>query len=201
MAKLTNTLRDTIVQKALDMSPLTKQRAKLLKQQYAVSERIRVHALGGKKKAEELQAINDDMTKLASDQPSELKDLFSTCNLTRRHGIRISIGGQFRFADFGYKDNNNVIYRISLNGVGLSVDHPLAIKHVALHDQLSDIKDKIDDLRIEIQAVVYNLNSTKQLIELWPEAAELIPFVHGINRKLLPAIQVTTLNAAIGLPA
>jgi len=53
----------------------------------------------------------------------------------------------------------------------------------------------------EIKQIIYSVNTTKQLVELWPEAEQYLPAYaadpsKGVN---LPALKTSRLNAALGL--
>jgi hypothetical protein len=183
------------------MSPLSKQQTKLNAQHHALADKIRIHALGGKKKEAELLSIGVMLRTLESESPSNLKTLFENCYLRATGGITVIIGGQRRYADFGWDvHSKRGIYSVSLSQIMLDVNHPLAIKLVDVQDRLVDIKAEIHDLRCELHAVLDSVTTEKRLIVVWPEAKELIPEIISSSNKMLPALRTSSLNAAIGLP-
>jgi hypothetical protein len=85
--------------------------------------------------------------------------------------------------------------------VTITGDNPLVQKFLDADKALKDLQSSHDQIEDNVKAVVYSVNTTKRLIEVWPESAELIPKDIEVIRAGLPAINFTSLNASIGIPS
>ncbi|WIC41613.1 hypothetical protein [Salmonella phage SP154] len=83
----------------------------------------------------------------------------------------------------------------------LTADNPLVQKFLDAEKALEDLKSSRQQIKNNVQAVVYSVSTTKRLIEVWPESAELIPREVEVVRAGLPAINFESLNASIGIPS
>lgn len=83
----------------------------------------------------------------------------------------------------------------------LTADNPLVQKFLDAEKALEDLKSSRQQIKDNVQAVVYSVSTTKRLIEVWPESAELIPKEVEVVRAGLPAINFESLNASIGIPS
>ncbi|AGF88165.1 hypothetical protein SP058_00250 [Salmonella phage FSL SP-058] len=93
-----------------------------------------------------------------------------------------------------------VIYMYD-NKPTLTADNPLVQKFLDAEKALEDLKSSRQQIKDNVQAVVYSVSTTKRLIEVWPESAELIPREVEVVRAGLPAINFESLNASIGIPS
>lgn len=66
---------------------------------------------------------------------------------------------------------------------------------------VEELDSSAKSIKANVKAVVYSVNTTKRLVEVWPEAAELIPSEIEVVRAALPAIDFNNLNASIGIPS
>ena len=83
----------------------------------------------------------------------------------------------------------------------LTADNPLVQKFLDAEKALQDLESSSRSIEENVKAVVYSVNTTKRLVEVWPEAAELIPSEIEVVRAALPAIDFNNLNASIGIPS
>lgn len=83
----------------------------------------------------------------------------------------------------------------------LTADNPLVQKFLDAEKALQDLESSSKSIEENVKAVVYSVNTTKRLVEVWPEAAELIPSDIEVVRAALPAIDFNNLNASIGIPS
>lgn len=79
-------------------------------------------------------------------------------------------------------------------------NHKLVEAYFTIQDEVKELETSRDKVRQEVKAMVYSVNTTKRLVEVWPESAELIPAANQVAKVGLPAINVASLNAAIGIP-
>ena len=83
----------------------------------------------------------------------------------------------------------------------LTADNPLVQKFLDAEKVVEELNSSAKSIKANVKAVVYSVNSTKRLVEVWPEAAELIPSDIEVVRAALPAIDFNNLNASIGIPS
>ena len=83
----------------------------------------------------------------------------------------------------------------------LLADNPLVQKFLDAEKVVEELDSSAKSIKANVKAVVYSVNSTKRLVEVWPEAAELIPSDIEVVRAAVPAIDFNNLNASIGIPS
>ena len=83
----------------------------------------------------------------------------------------------------------------------ISSDNPLFAEWHALNDRAKELKEQRDVLKAQIKAVVESVPTIQKLLEVWPEAKELLPKGEQPIVSNVPAVLITSLNAAIGLPS
>ena len=60
--------------------------------------------------------------------------------------------------------------------------------------------NKWQDIREEATKIIYSVNTTKQLIEMWPEVVEFLPDgIKSVDTPHLPMVQVEKLNTLLGI--
>lgn len=85
--------------------------------------------------------------------------------------------------------------------VVITADNPLVQKFYDAEAKLVELTTSLTSIQKDVKAVLDSVNTTKRLVEVWPEAAELIPADVEVVRASVPAINFTSLNAAIGIPS
>lgn len=85
-------------------------------------------------------------------------------------------------------------------------DHPYMAARNAVRDAKAildamrkDLWERERALRAKVKAVVESVTTVARLIEVWPEAQELLPEVHAGPKGSLPATLISDLNAELGL--
>jgi hypothetical protein len=85
-------------------------------------------------------------------------------------------------------------------------DHPYIAARNAVRDAKAileamqqELKESERALRARVKAVVESVSSVARLVEVWPEAQELLPEVHAGTGGGLPAQLIADLNAELGL--
>jgi hypothetical protein len=63
----------------------------------------------------------------------------------------------------------------------------------------SELKERERALGAKVKAVVESVTSVARLVEVWPEAQELLPEVHAGPSGGLPALLISDLNTELGL--
>jgi hypothetical protein len=83
----------------------------------------------------------------------------------------------------------------------ITADNPLVQKFLDAEKVVEELDSSAKTIKANVKAVVYSVSTTKRLVEVWPEAAELIPSDIEVVRAALPAINFVNLNASIGIPS
>ncbi|EFR8087482.1 hypothetical protein H0088_004126 [Salmonella enterica] len=83
----------------------------------------------------------------------------------------------------------------------ITADNPLVQKFLDAEKVVDELDSTLKGIKENVKAVVYSVSTTKRLVEVWPEAAELIPSDIEVVRAALPAIDFANLNASIGIPS
>ncbi|WP_416768502.1 Nmad5 family putative nucleotide modification protein [Sulfurimonas sp. ST-25] len=188
MPRLTKEIKEVIVKKAVEMSPIFKEKEALKKRQYELYEKIRVHQLGGKEKAALAEKIESEFMEQTKDLPrSSIQSPFHKSN-----SIRVYYNGNSHYI-LGAKSNITVNQRFDPTGKWSTI----------IENYLYDVeanRNAILNLQESVFSLLISVNTTGQLLKAWPEAEELIPF-DAMVKKNVPAIKTDELNTAIGLPS
>lgn len=197
MTRLNSYLRDEILKNAMAKSPIPAEEATLESEYYALAEAFRLESLGGPKKAAEIEHLVQEIEKLRAQLPDSIKtdDPVAT---TDYEMYRMNLGGlrvRLKFAP-GYEDR-----RIRPAEVVFAADHPLVLQFGQLENRKADLTSKRATLKQQVQAVLASVTTVKKLLEVWPEAKELLPQNVEGAKPQLPALPIADVNALIGLPS
>lgn len=191
MQRLTNTIREQIIDAAIEKSGHPQRVEALKAAEYRLAEDLRILSLGGSEKAAELESlavrIREATAGMNSDYPCFQIETGSYVAVID-HGKRRS----FQFdAEFGYRLRPNRFY--------IPVGHEAWRWIAAYDDQAADVERQREEVRQAVSAIVYSVRNVKALLRAWPECAELLPNPAPIVN--LPAIPVAAVNALLGLPS
>ena len=98
-----------------------------------------------------------------------------------------------------YKDRK-ILCRLD-GRVVVTADNPLVQKFYDAEAKLAELTTSLTSIQKDVKAVLSSVSTTKRLVEVWPEAAELIPAEVEVVHASVPAVNFTSLNAAIGIPS
>lgn len=200
--KLTNAIRDVIVHNAVAKSGLNDVRDAIVKQRAEWANKVRLEAIGGVEVEKSLRAINDQYEALRESVPKRVQGDFRKPAKTR-NDIHLNIAGiSFNAYFHGNIDYSRCdqVYRISPSSHTLFAENPLVAEFYEIHNKQEEYDDKLSTLTNSVRAAVQKVTTVKKLLEVWPEAKELIPEEVEKQVKQLPAIKTEDLNKMIGLP-
>lgn len=197
MTRLNSYLRDEILKNAIAKSPLPAEETALDSEYYALAEAFRVESLGGPKKVAEIEHLVQEIEKLRAQLPDNVKTDDPVAR-TDYEMYRMNLGGLRVRLNFGPSREER---RICPSEVMFAADHPLALQFGQLENRKADLKSKRDTLRHQVQAVLASVTTVKKLLEIWPEAKELLPQNVEEAKPQLPALPIADVNALIGLPS
>lgn len=205
--RLTNDARDKIIAAAMEKSGFPKR----LEEARANVEKIKMECLiaafGGLKPyrrlvdrfntiEEKIKALKDEgiLVRSSRDYSTWNADKMNLAGMTvsyPKHSV-LSMP-EFEGLRFIRKSNNDK--------PTLLADNPLVQKFLDAEKVVEELDSSAKSIKANVKAVVYSVNSTKRLVEVWPEAAELIPSDIEVVRAAVPAIDFNNLNASIGIPS
>ena len=205
--RLTNDARDKIIAAAMEKSGFPKR----LEEARANVEKIKMECLiaafGGLKPyrrlvdrfntiEEKIKALKDEgiLVRSSRDYSTWNADKMNLAGMTvsyPKHSV-LSMP-EFEGLRFIRKSNNDK--------PTLLADNPLVQKFLDAEKVVEELDSSAKSIKANVKAVVYSVNTTKRLVEVWPEAAELIPSEIEVVRAALPAIDFNNLNASIGIPS
>ena len=204
--RLTNDARDKIIAAAMEKSGFPKR----LEEARANVEKIKMECLiaafGGLKPyrrlvdrfntiEEKIKALKDEgiLARSSRDYSTWNADKMNLAGMTvsyPKHSV-LSLP-EFEGLRFIRKSNNDK--------PTLLADNPLVQKFLDAEKVVEELDSSAKGIKANVKAVVYSVNSTKRLVEVWPESAELIPSEIEVVRAAVPAINFESLNASIGIP-
>lgn len=191
MTKLTTRMRDAIVKNAIEKSGINKQRADYAERRKRWAEKVADESIGGAEAVAKLAEANKKVAKIVSTLPEHLRQ--DLCVGPRAGGIVVGFGGMR--AHVHEWDN----HRAAKSGLLLAADHPLTKEFELLEAEDKDLTSRKDKLTCDVRAMVNSVTTVKRLLDVWPEAAELLP-ASAAPKPQLPSVNVEHLNAIIGLP-
>lgn len=190
MTRITKTLTEQIVKKALDKAGITATRGDLEESRFKWAEAIRVEGLGGADAVDRMVKTLEKMEELRKTLPDTLDAIIYQCGT--RKIIRCNLGGIRARAELRE-------YAASPYEVTLPADHPLTVEFHELESAQTDIEKRADEIIAKVRGTVQQFTTVKKLLEAWPEAVELIPATVDTGAKL-PVIRTEDLNKLVGLP-
>lgn len=197
MTRLTNSVRNQIVSNAIAKTTIGAETEALQQARYALAEDFRIAALGGQEEADKIEKTVADIEKRLKAVPSKL--VSHSFPFRRDDDMwHMNLGGLRVTLPFSADPSHK---RLAPSGATFSGDHPLVLRFHDLEDQFKELENKRDALRLKIRAVLNSVTTVKKLLEVWPEAKELLPAQLEEARVQLPAVQTASLNAELGLPS
>ena len=205
--RLTNDARDKIIAAAMEKSGFPKRLEEARVNIEKIKMECLIAAFGGLKQyrrlvdrfntiEEKIKALKDEgiLVRSSRDYSTWNADKMNLAGMTvsyPKHSV-LSMP-EFEGLRFIRKSNNDK--------PTLLADNPLVQKFLDAEKVVEELDSSAKGIKANVKAVVYSVNSTKRLVEVWPEAAELIPSEIEVVRAALPAINFENLNASIGIPS
>ena len=202
MTRLNSYTRNEIVKNAIEKSGVNERRAKLTEMRADWIEQCRIYALGGARKARELESVAGEIEKILKKVPDSITrsnscirtDADMAVVIPGHCHVNMYWNGLSRCA------YENMEQRIAPVQVTVPDDHRLAVLHSEMEVEQEAIDRLEESIKANVRACVNSVTTTKKLLEIWPEASELLPSGTG-QKANLPAIQTDQLNTMIGLPS
>ncbi len=203
MTKLTKAVKEQIVQNAVNKSGLIDEHNKIIQRRAEWANNVRLFAIGGVEEEKKLVAINEQYESLCESVPKSLR-LSGRPPVKTDKDIYVNVAGISFSAYFnGHTSYNGAqhVVRVSHGNATLLADNPLVAEFHEIHNQQEEYDNKLSNLKNSVAGVIEKITTVKKLLDVWPEAKELLP--DNIEKQVvnLPAVQTADLNKMIGLPS
>lgn len=192
--RMTQELRISIAKNAKRLSPINKQLEKVLNDRYALVEKIRIESLGGKEKANLYEQARMALQRIRDELPDEV--ITSDMGIQYRNYFYVLFNEDERRHILNLKSPevcNKTNYILS--------DSPYLKDLKESFEYVEKYKKDLKDLEKEVLSTLSSISTVKKLLDIWPEAKELIPSKILEVKTNLPALKTDKLNSLIGLPS
>ena len=205
--RITKSLKEIIVNKAIEKSGILEEFADLRVARAAWAEKCRIDAIGGVEKADHIESVAEKINKLLKTIPE--KALSNNDTINRDYDIYMNVAGMTYNAHFsGYSGDDCVgkkgikdVWKYTFNSHTIIGGSPLAIEFDELIAKQRDLNKRYKDMCLQVEAAVSKFTTTEKMIKVWPESVELIPATDlEVQKAQLPALLTDDLNKLIGLP-
>lgn len=189
--RLTNPLRDRIVEAALTKAGITDAEAALKAKRFAWAEQVRLKINGAPD--DELLKLEAKAAQALALLPAHLRPIDDGILLRCDHDF-VNLAGltiHIHFAERRIVPHPQCV---------IQADDPLVQQFHDLTNAEKDLRDRRATLKAQVRAALNSVTTVKKLLAVWPEAKELLPKNLEEAKVNLPALAVNDLNAMIGLP-
>lgn len=201
MTRLNKNIKDQIVVNAISKAGLYAKRDELVSLRVDWAERVRLEAMGGKEMDEEINKLHSEISEKLDSVPWELVQYRD--NFIRTTMIVLNLNGYRIKARFNGSRNyaGTCVYKLSRHEYTLKAGNPLIADFLALDSLHDKTESQIESITQNVYGVLAKVTTVKKLLEVWPEASELLPSDMSPIKKQEIAIRTDDLNSMIGLPS
>lgn len=197
MSRLTNEIRDKIVNNAIKKALSDRESVQLKELADKFSAKLIETAVGDN--LQKLKAIDSSIANLITQIPENFRQHETETHVRKDSVVRLNIAGQavnWSFDDEQIFPSTNWRERYVIPQGHILVT--LMEDYRAEQKKIEDIRSNV---RENVRALVYSVTTVKKLLEVWPESLELIPTNVVKPVVQLPSIKIEQLNALIGVPS
>ena len=191
MTRLTKYIREQILANAQTKSGNRAARDETSKKRKDWDEAVRLDSLN--EHSELLTQLDAKIEKIRGQIPENF--LGHGSPIQRRGRIRVNCAGFVVYAS-GWEGE-----KVAPSSHTITADNPLAQR---FHDLCAEEKantERWEKVKASVNAATGSVTTVKALLKAWPECKELLPEFVEESKSQLPAIQVSDLNALVGLPS
>lgn len=211
MTRLTKTLREKMVNKAIETAGINAGFLKLNTRRANLAELIRVDSLGGQENIKNIICEADKVIAMFKDDTFKKVQGFGIDKMSEDYelyninlgGMRVTLqyDGQY---DRAARVGVNRVFKSPVpydNNVNYPADHDFTKKFLSIEKDRRALVSRRDGLRVQVSATLRQFTTIKKLLEQWPESKDLLPSDLNESKPQLPVVQVKDLNCLIGLPS
>ena len=202
MTRLNNKIRNAIVENAIAKSGVVAREGELIARRAKLADDVRLFSIGG---ADAEKKLDSDFEK-AEKQIKKLDEKFFkyTSYPRPRRGRNIAVNFSGRAARLHFNglecNQGESTYKnyVTESRVVITADNPLNDEFDAIELDQRTVNDLRAHVKAEVSAMVNSVTTVKKLLEIWPEAKELLPPEECVQSTAIVA-NVDNLNTIIGL--
>lgn len=194
MTRLTNQIRDAIIDAALAKAGITARKRQLAEDRTAFAYACRERSLGGPEGVTKLKLLEQRRKDLEKDYRALLNHRAPSFFGSRTNKMSVNLAGKNLRVTFSECEHFREPFAVEAGD-------PLDLEFTRMENEEAEIGKQWDEVHGAVKAVVYKVGTVKRLLDIWPEAKELIPETLPEAKPQLPAVQVADLNKLVGLPS
>ena len=200
MTRLTNHIKQQIVENALEQAGVNKDSKLITKRRAKLAEDVRTDSLGGSDRVLEIEKTETKIHKLDALLNGICRCSFS---LTRGTAMRYcNMGGAqvHLYFNGGRVGEGDSVKKIRPSDVVYKAGHRFVNEFHSIENDSKKLNERIEELSLQVRASVDQFTTVKKLLTAWPESKELLPKIVEESKPQLPAVLIKDLNKLIGLP-
>lgn len=200
MTRLNNCIKEQIVGNAIVKAGIIKKKDALRERRAAWVESVRIQAIGGEEVEAKIKAAEKKIKSALKDIP---ESLISGSVFRTDYDIYLNVAGCTTYGYFhggNNRRNGEAVHKVTPSSYTIKQGDPLADEFHSIEKADSEVKDEERNVRANVMGALSKVGSVKRLLEMWPEAKELLPEDLSPVKAQLPAVKTEDLNAMIGLP-
>lgn len=219
MSRLNKTIREKIIDNAVTASTIPVARKALIPRVKALAEKVRIDILGGVEVAQELDKYAEKVKAipLGPIDPKWVEDF----KFNKKAYLFMVVGGfkmrlgfsgglyHESYADFSGIEGRSYLLWSNLdtclpfpcdNSKKYHPESELGAELLEIIDAVKSLKTDEEVLRARVSDVVHSVGSVKKLLEVWPNAKDLLPPSEAKVFHAPAVIDTKSLDQLIGLP-
>ncbi|MGO2457029.1 Nmad5 family putative nucleotide modification protein [Vibrio casei] len=205
MSRLNKTIREKIINNALNASGVIERNEKLIERRAKLANDVRLFALGGEDVEREILSKVEKIKSYTKKNGHKLVSV--SVDICRTdYEIKCNFSGMSVNLSFnGFEAHKRPVKRLPFvmgdygNRVVITRDNPLFDEFEVIEIEQKTIHDLSNQVKMEVGAIVNSVTTIKKLVEVWPECVDLLPPEEKQTGTAMVA-NVDNLNAMIGLP-
>lgn len=209
MTRLTVSIKDKMVNKALVVAGINKEFKSLVGRRALLANSIRIDCLGGKENIAKIKSHFEKISKLTGSDliknVSKYSSFYAISDYELNHinlgGMRVTL--QYSGEYCGYEDRDKRVLHDIVpcdKSVVYTADHEFTKEFLLIEGDYKTVRGKKEGIAAQVRATLNQFTTIKKLLEAWPESKDLIPDDVDEVKPKLPVVQVQDLNCLIGLP-
>ena len=200
MTRITKALIERMQENAIEKAGINKANASIGERDRALTEKFRIQSLGGQESYDKLMAVEKQLDKLIERVPKEFRETSYNPRITNRESrIRVNLAG-LNLCRYIYDNDGNNVSMFARRDLTVLADDPLVAEFHAIEDDKKSLEEREHLIKVQVRAAASKVATVKRLLEIWPEAVELLPANIDDRTSNVPAILTDDLNKLIGLP-
>jgi hypothetical protein len=200
MTRITKALIEVMQNNAVEKAGINAQRKAINDSDEALTEDFRIASMGGPENYAYLMQLEQKHKKLRESAGSYVESSNRSSLINEEIRLHLNLAGA-SVTRYFIDSSGNQERRPSYNGrFVVEQGDPLIERFYSIEDDKTALANREQVIRASVYSAVMKVKTVKRLLEIWPEAAELLPTQASGEVANLPALLTDDLNKLIGLP-